>query len=725
MYKRLAIALFMVLSLIVSPFMGSVAQALSTLPYANSLVKIDGNPTVYWVATNGKRYVFPNPRTFYSWFSGADLASVITLSPQQLGSITIGGNVTYRPGVRLIKVTTDPKVYAVARYGVLRWITSEALAVQLYGQNWAQQVDDVPDEFFTNYRTGDAVYTASQFNVQYEMGLARSPSDNIPAAGNDPSYPPNNPPSAISGELLLSLNNANPSVGESVAFTARLANSTNFSSDITLSIFSITGETLLVCTNSLSCTHNWYMDSNLAGFGRSYYARVTHRNGQMRDSNTVTLQVRGTSANSGRPTVTVNNAYPRIGETVTLTATANDLNVQQGSLSLATHPEGTILQSCASNYTCTYSFVMTEAIANNMRTNSQGSYGYYARFFYSNRSSTDSPNVVRVYAPSVQNAYTPATSHVITFDRSTVRPGENFTVTARLSPDSTGAPYYTIRIYDQWNVLQHTCINVRTCVLQQTLSPTTDTSRTYYASAIADTGHSVGSGNATIQVIPSINSAGNGRLGNSQLTFSKSSDNVITLSPEMTVYSGAILRMGATIEPAASNAQGFKIVISDRNGTVLNTCSNTNTCSTETLMVNTGAENYTAAYKARVEDDFGSWYETPLSSVIVRPQQSNAFDTTLITSLGPTTVQSGQTFTLKAEAKNYNTSLENLAIAWYQEDGALITTCYARSTCDVGTSYPALNGTTRTMRFYVEAWDTIRTREGNERSDLHTVTIKP
>ena len=144
-------------------------------------------------------------------------------------------------------------------------------------------------------------------------------------------------------------------------------------------------------------------------------------------------------------------------------------------------------------------------------------------------------------------------------------------------------------------------------------------------------------------------------------------------------------------------------------------------------MTNTGNAATTYGYKVRLEDTYGAWYESPVTYVIVRPAQepTNAFITTLITSLGPTTVQSGQTFSLKAEAKDYNTSLENLAIAWYQEDGALITTCYARSTCDIGTSYPTINGTVRTMRFYVEAWDTLRTRVGNARSDLHTVTINP
>lgn len=720
MYKRFLLAAFVLLSLVVSPLMSLSAQALS--PLSNALIKIDGSPTVYWLATDNKRYVFPNPRTFYSWFTADELSRVVTLSPQQMGAITLGGNVTYRPGVRLVKVTTDPRVYAVSRYGVLRWITSEALAQQLYGQNWAQQVDDVPDEFFFNYRVGDPVYASSQFNVQFELGQARSPSDNISNNGTWPN-PPADPTSAISGQILLSLNNANPSVGESIAFTARLANSTNSASDITLSIFSITGETLLVCTNSLSCTHNWYMDSNLAGFGRTYYARVTHRNGQMRDSNTVTLQVRGTTATSGRPTMTVNNANPRIGDTVTLTATANDLNVQQGTLSII-GPTGSELQNCSNNYSCVYSFVMTETIANNMRTASQGSYTYYARFFYSNRNSVDSANVVRVYAPTT-NTNVPGTSMVLTFDRTEARVGQLFNVVATIRPESSGAPYYTIRIYDQWNVLQHTCINVRVCTLQQVLSPTTDPNRTYYATATGDNSQQLSSGNQTIVVQPTTQESTTAHLGNSRLTLSVGSDATITLTPNLTVASGNELRLSASVQPALSSPAGLTIKFYDSLGNLLSSCSNYNTCGTTKVVTNNNGQDATLGFKARVEDAYGDWYETPVSNVIVRSTaNNNAFSATLLPSINPTSVKSGETFFLNGEVKGYNSPTEKIGMSWYQDDGALITTCYGREVCSVGTSYYANNGT-RTLKFYFEAWDTSGARTGTLRSDLQTVTIVP
>jgi hypothetical protein len=129
---------------------------------ANTIIKGSG-PTLYWHATDGKRYVFPNTNTFYSWFSSDDFRRVQTISDSELGGITIGGNVTYRPGYRLVKVTTDPKVYAVSRYGTLRWVTSETVAEQLYGAGWRWRIDDIPD-MFTNYIVGSPIYSASDYN---------------------------------------------------------------------------------------------------------------------------------------------------------------------------------------------------------------------------------------------------------------------------------------------------------------------------------------------------------------------------------------------------------------------------------------------------------------------------------------------------------------------------------------------------------------------------------
>lgn len=131
----------------------SVAQA-ATLS-AGDLIKASG-PAVYYYAADGKRYVFPNEKTYFSWYS--DFSSVVTITDAELAAILIGGNVTIRPGTKLVKITTDPKTYAVSsRCGQLHWIESEAIAEALYGTDWNTRIVDVPDAFFVDYEVGSSL----------------------------------------------------------------------------------------------------------------------------------------------------------------------------------------------------------------------------------------------------------------------------------------------------------------------------------------------------------------------------------------------------------------------------------------------------------------------------------------------------------------------------------------------------------------------------------------
>lgn len=138
---------------------------------SGSLIKASG-AAVYYMGGDGKRYVFPDQKTYLTWYS--DFSSVITISDAELASIQIGGNVTARPGVKLVKITTDPKVYAVGANGSLHWITTEAIAVALYGANWASMVNDVPDAFFVNYTVGSDITDASQYSPSAETAAATS-----------------------------------------------------------------------------------------------------------------------------------------------------------------------------------------------------------------------------------------------------------------------------------------------------------------------------------------------------------------------------------------------------------------------------------------------------------------------------------------------------------------------------------------------------------------------
>ncbi|MDP3771379.1 MAG: hypothetical protein Q8R16_03700 [bacterium] len=136
---------------------------------AGSLIK-GSLPAVYYSSADGKRYVFPNEKTYRTWYD--DFTGVRIIKDTTLAAMMIGGNVTYRPGVKLVKVTTDPNVYAVASGGVLRHVVTEAVAAALYGPRWAKDVEDIPDAFFVNYTVGAPITSAADYERLAELASA-------------------------------------------------------------------------------------------------------------------------------------------------------------------------------------------------------------------------------------------------------------------------------------------------------------------------------------------------------------------------------------------------------------------------------------------------------------------------------------------------------------------------------------------------------------------------
>jgi len=134
---------------------GLVAPSAKAAASAGDLIKMAGNSSVYYLGSDGKRYVFPNSTTYFSWYT--DFSGVVTIPASELQSYPLGGNVTMRAGTKLVKITTDPAVYAVELDGTLRKIQNEAQAAALYGTDWAKRVVDVPDAFFVNYTMGSAL----------------------------------------------------------------------------------------------------------------------------------------------------------------------------------------------------------------------------------------------------------------------------------------------------------------------------------------------------------------------------------------------------------------------------------------------------------------------------------------------------------------------------------------------------------------------------------------
>jgi hypothetical protein len=132
---------------------GSLANGASI----GELVKTEDSNAVYFIDNDNRRHAFPDLNTYNSWF--VDFSNVQVISSQLMSDIPLGSNMLIRTGTYLIKIASIPKTYAVEPYGVLRWIKTEELAQQLYGNDWNSNVVDVAAGQFTDYQVGPDITT--------------------------------------------------------------------------------------------------------------------------------------------------------------------------------------------------------------------------------------------------------------------------------------------------------------------------------------------------------------------------------------------------------------------------------------------------------------------------------------------------------------------------------------------------------------------------------------
>lgn len=165
--------------LLAGTFGAFVSPAHAVTVSSGDLIRGTTFSAVYYMGADGFRYVFPNEKTYKTWYSdangNADFSDVVMISDAELADIQMGGNVTYRPGVKMIKINTDPKVYVVTKGGTLYHVDSESVASSLYGSTWNKQIDDVPDGYFGNYEiSGKAISTLNGWSASQETSAVSS-----------------------------------------------------------------------------------------------------------------------------------------------------------------------------------------------------------------------------------------------------------------------------------------------------------------------------------------------------------------------------------------------------------------------------------------------------------------------------------------------------------------------------------------------------------------------
>ena len=139
---------------------------------SGDLVRGETQSSVYYFGEDGMRYVFPNEKIYLTWYP--DFKNVKWISDADLSLIQIGGNVTYKPGSKLIQIESDPMLYTLSKNGTLRAIDSDSLPKELYGSTWKKQIDLIPASLAKDYHKEGVIQLATQYSPVFEQKEAES-----------------------------------------------------------------------------------------------------------------------------------------------------------------------------------------------------------------------------------------------------------------------------------------------------------------------------------------------------------------------------------------------------------------------------------------------------------------------------------------------------------------------------------------------------------------------
>jgi len=599
-----------ILALLVAAPLASIAPGIAQAATINTAIRGTSTDTVYWYANDGKRYVFPNSTTYFSWFPNFN--NVQTVSDSELYAIAIGGNVTMRPGANLIKVTTDPKVYAVSRGGVLRWVTSEYLASQLFGSNWNTKVVDVADSYFTNYTVGSAIYNVSDFNVSNEYSGVSTPNDSL--RGMTGSTGTN----GASGSVLVDVSRTSINPGDAVTVTIR--NPNNFSGSNRIEIYDTRANNLVrTCYLPTStCDVTVYPQRNSTETSVQYYAAV-------RDTNSGTIQNgyspviyfgnvngSGSLSNTGsRFTTTISRSSVNSGDQVTLTANlfSNYGLTSSYRIDIQDPRTGTTLQTCWNSQYCSASTSVYATNGSNVV--------FQARLLDQNGNviATDVFPTVYIGTNGSNGSAFSSGSSRLDADRTSVNAGSQVVLTATATNLTTDVSNIRMELYrDTSNVLLDTCYDKSVCSFTQTLNGDTSTNGVrFYVLVKNDAGDQIP---AAYSPLITVN-------GNSQ-----NNGNLTLWVDRTSINSGDTVNVSAW---AGSSFNASRIEIYDeRNNTLVFTCYTVSSCNQSRQIYRNGSESSVRLY-AYLKDWNGATLATAWSSYITFNGTSNGNNNSQLT----------------------------------------------------------------------------------------------
>jgi len=618
---------------------------------AGSVIKGSGS-ALYYLSSDGKRYVFPNDKAYFSWYP--DFSEVQTVSDSVLSSYSLGGNVTYRPGTELVKIQSDPKVYAVDKGGVLRWVNSESAATAIFGSNWSKHVDDIADAFFINYTVGSPIYSAGDFNPATEASADGSISTDMSLKGGRTNAPANTPAATTGGagsvSVSLSPYSSTLSSGQSTTVTANASDTNGISSIVIYA--NANGSLVKTCTISGypangTCLLTLYSNDYTNGSNISIYAQMTDRSGYTATSTSTTLTAQNNVTTAAGSVSLALSPYATTlvsGQSTTVTASAYDAS---GIASMGIYVNGSLSQTCSvSNYPASNTCTTTLYGGNYTNGSTVSVYAQMTDEYGNSATSTTSTlsivNTAATGTGSVSLSLSPYAT--------TLANGQTTTLTAN-GYDSSGIASMGIYIN---NTLVQTCpiptiypIN-NACSLNLYGGNYTNGQTVSMYAQLTDRYGSVS--NSTTSTLSIQNSTGSGNTGANSGTISLSltpSNTTLTNGQSTTVnasgYNGSgMASMGIYVNGALSQSCPFSTFTASAN------------CST-TISAGSYGNGSTISVYAQMTDSYGNVATSATSTLTVQNTSTNGSGSGSVSlSLAPytTTLPNNQYTTVTANASD-------------------------------------------------------------------------
>lgn len=150
-----------------------------------SLVRMAGGRDIYYIASDNKKYLIPDAKTFSTWYSS--FAGIQVLTKKEFTAIKTGSvKVTVRPGSSLIKFTGNKNVYVVLKGASLRKVADKQMAKGVFTESWYKSLITLPAKNLSDYAIGDALQAAEQYDANYQRGQVKAINDALIAQGAIP-----------------------------------------------------------------------------------------------------------------------------------------------------------------------------------------------------------------------------------------------------------------------------------------------------------------------------------------------------------------------------------------------------------------------------------------------------------------------------------------------------------------------------------------------------------